>query len=109
MKSREDRTERQSGRRNFLQAGSMALLGLAMPKVVGAAPHASESLALLGGQKAVNFPEDKLEALTRWPRYGQEEKDALHRLIDTNKFYEELPLFEKEWQEYTKIPYLRRT
>jgi len=28
-------------------------------------------------------------------------------LIDTDKFYEELPLFEKEWEEYTGIPFLR--
>jgi len=95
------------GRRNFLQASGMALLSLAMPEAVSAKPQAGESLAMSGGPKAVSFPEDKLEALTRWPRYGQAEKDALHRLIDTDKFYEELPLFEKEWQEYTGIPFLR--
>jgi perosamine synthetase len=95
------------GRRNFLQAGGMALLGLAMPETLAAKPRATESLALSGGPKTVSFPQDKLEALTRWPRYGQAEKDALHRLIDSDKFYEELPLFEKEWQEYTGIPYLR--
>ncbi len=94
-------------RRNFLQAGGMALLGLAMPESLPAKPRPSESLALSGGPKAVSFPKDKLEALTIWPRYGQPEKDALHRLIDTDKFYEELPLFEKEWQAYTGIPYLR--
>ena len=94
-------------RREFLQAGGMALLGLAMPEALSAQPRATESLAISGGPKTVNFPEDKYEALTRWPRYGQAEKNALHRLIDSDKFYEELPLFEKEWQEYTGIPYLR--
>jgi perosamine synthetase len=94
-------------RRNFLQAGGMALLGLALPEGAPAKPQASESLAVSGGPKAVSFPHDQFEALTRWPRYGQAEKDALHRLIDDDKFYEELPLFEKEWQEYTGIPYLR--
>jgi dTDP-4-amino-4,6-dideoxygalactose transaminase len=107
MKKEEIEGRPKEGRRNFLQAGGMALLGLAMPETLGAKPRAAESLALLGGAKTVNFPADKLEALTRWPRYGQAEKDALHRLIDTDKFYEELPLFEKEWQEYTGIPYLR--
>ncbi|MGA3327504.1 MAG: DegT/DnrJ/EryC1/StrS family aminotransferase [Terriglobia bacterium] len=107
MKKEEIDEKSKEGRRNFLQAGGMALLGLAMPDTLGAKPRAGESLALSGGPKTVNFPKDKLEALTRWPRYGQAEKDALHRLIDTNKFYEELPLFEKEWQAYTGIPYLR--
>ena len=107
MNKNENEGKLSEGRRSFLQASGMALLGLAMPEGLAAKPRASESLAMLGGPKAVNFPEDKLEALTRWPRYGQAEKDALHRLIDTDKFYEELPLFEKEWQEYTGIPYLR--
>jgi len=109
MKKEEIEGRPKEGRRNFLQAGGMALLGLAMPETLGAKPRAAESLALLGGAKTVNFPADKLEALTRWPRYGQAEKDALHRLIDTDKFYEELPLFEKEWQEYTGIPTSGRT
>ena len=95
------------GRRSFLQAGGMTLLGLAMPRALAAQPRATESLALLGGSKAVSIPEDKIDALRSWPRYGQKEKDALHRLIDTNKFYEELPLFEKEWQEYLGVPFVR--
>ena len=107
MENKEFEEKPSEGRRNFLQAGGMALLGLAMPEAISAKPRAAESLAMSGGPKAVNFPADKLEALTRWPRYGQAEKDALHRLIDTDKFYEELPLFEKEWQDYTGIPYLR--
>ena len=107
MEKKEIEGKTQEGRRNFLQAGGMALLGLAMPEALAAPPRTSESLALLGGSKTVNFPADKLETLTRWPRYGQAEKDALHRLIDNDKFYEELPLFEKEWQEYTGIPFLR--
>ena len=56
---------------------------------------------------AVTFPNDKLDALTRWPRYGSEEKKALHALIDSNKFYDELPSFEKEWKEYTKAPFVK--
>ena len=107
MDNKENEAKLSEGRRNFLQTGGMALLGLAMPEALAAKPRATESLALLGGPKAVNFPDDKLEALTRWPRYGQKEKDALHRLIDNDKFYEELPLFEKEWQEYTQSPFVR--
>ncbi|MGD0227879.1 MAG: DegT/DnrJ/EryC1/StrS family aminotransferase [Terriglobia bacterium] len=107
MKKNEITEDRKEGRRSFLQSSGMALLSLAMSEAAAAKPPATESLALLGGSKAVNVPEDKVEALMRWPRYGQAEKDTLHRLIDNDKFYEELPLFEKEWQEYTGIPYLR--
>jgi perosamine synthetase len=107
MEKKDTEGKPSESRRNFLQAGSMALLGLAMPEAVSATPRATESLALSGGSKTVSFPHEKFAALTRWPRYGQPEKDALHHLIDTEKFYEELPLFEKEWQAYTGIPYLR--
>jgi dTDP-4-amino-4,6-dideoxygalactose transaminase len=107
MKGKESKPITGKGRRDFLQAGGMGLLGLAMPGAVSATPRASESLALLGGAKAVSIPSYKVDDLTAWPRYGQKEKEALHRLIDTDKFYEELPLFEKEWQEYTGIPFLR--
>jgi dTDP-4-amino-4,6-dideoxygalactose transaminase len=107
MKEKDLEGKPSEGRRNFLQTGGMALLGFAMPETLGAKPRAVESLAMSGGPKAVKFPQDKLEALTKWPRYGQAEKDALHRMVDNDKFYEELPLFEKDWQEYTGIPYLR--
>ncbi len=107
MKNDEKNEKTDNRRRSFLQAGSAALLSLAMPPSGAAQPRPSESLAMLGGPKAVSFPADKFKELTRWPRYGQNEKDALNRLIDTNAFYEELPLFEKEWQAYTGIPFLR--
>jgi dTDP-4-amino-4,6-dideoxygalactose transaminase len=97
----------QGTRRAFLQTGSMALIGLTMTACKQQPSGSSESLALSGGSKAVDFPNDKLDALTRWPRYGPEEKQALHDLIDSNKFYEELPAFEKEWKEYTQSPFVK--
>jgi len=93
-------------RRTFLQAGSMAMLGLTVP-ARASSPAMGEALALSGGPKTVSFPDEKLAPLTRWPRYGEAEKQALHALIDNNKFYEELPAFEKEWQEYTKSPFVK--
>jgi dTDP-4-amino-4,6-dideoxygalactose transaminase len=107
MKTNENAEKANEGRRSFLQASSAALLGLTMPEALSAHARATEPLALFGGAKAVNFPEDKYQELTRWPRYGQAEKDALHRLIDSNGFYSELPLFEAEWKEYTGIPFAR--
>ncbi len=76
------------------------MAGLAM-----AAPR--ETLALSGGPKSVTFPTEKQNALFKWPRYGPAEKKALHDLIDTGKFYEELPLFESEWKAYTRAPFVK--
>ena len=105
MNSKESNSRK--GRRSFLQAGGMTLLGLAMPPGLAAKPRPGESLALLGGAKAANISEERIDSLRRWPRYGKEEKEALHRLIDDNSYYEELPLFEKEWREYLNVPFAR--
>jgi dTDP-4-amino-4,6-dideoxygalactose transaminase len=92
-------------RRSFLQAGSAAVAGLSAAVASAAPPR--ETLAFDGGPKTVSFPAAKHAAVTRWPRYEPAEKQALHALVDSNKFYEELPLFEKEWREYTKIPFAK--
>ena len=66
-----------------------------------------ESLAISGGQKAVTFPLKEHNALIEWPRYGAEEKQRVCELIDSNKFYDELPLLEKEWKDYHQVPYVK--
>ena len=93
-------------RRKFLKTGTAAAAGLAIARPAFAAAK-TESLASAGGSKSVTFPEDQHTALTRWPRYGDAEKQRLHELIDNNRFYEELPLFEKEWKEYTKSAFVK--
>ncbi|MFB3825551.1 MAG: DegT/DnrJ/EryC1/StrS family aminotransferase [Bryobacteraceae bacterium] len=75
--------------------------------LAGAAAAQSETLAVSGGPKAVTFPAATHKALSKWPRYGAAEKEALHNLIDSGRFYEELPQFEKEWQAYTKSPFVK--
>jgi dTDP-4-amino-4,6-dideoxygalactose transaminase len=97
--------ERQLSRRGFIKSGSAVAVGLAMGRSAKALKV--ETLALNGGQKAVTVPDDEVGALSRWPRYGEREKQRLHELIDSNKFYEELPLFEQEWKEYTKAPFVK--
>jgi dTDP-4-amino-4,6-dideoxygalactose transaminase len=89
-------------RRSFLRTGGAAAAGLSAVRGVRA-----EALAVDGGPKTVTVPSQRVAALTRWPRYGAAEKDRLHALIDSNRFYEELPLFEKEWQEYTGAPFVK--
>jgi perosamine synthetase len=88
-------------RRSFLMAGGAALAA------ARSSLAASESLALSGGPKTVTFPDQRLAALSRWPRFGAAEKQALHTMIDRGGFYDELPRFEKEWQEYTKSPFVK--
>ncbi|MFN0165458.1 MAG: DegT/DnrJ/EryC1/StrS family aminotransferase [Bryobacteraceae bacterium] len=89
-------------RRTFVKSGAAAAVTLG---VTGAS--ARETLAVNGGPKTVTFPANQHTYLTRWPRYGAAEKKALHEIIDTGKFYEELPVFEKEWREYTKSPFVK--
>lgn len=95
----------QETRRTFVRAGAASMAGLGLAGRGFAGP--TEALALNGGPKSVNFPKDRFAALTAWPRYGQDEKDALIGLVNSGKYYEELPLFEKEWQEFTKAAYVK--
>ena len=84
----------------------MAVAGLTVADYGFASPK-TETLAMAGGGKTVNYPNDQFAALTKWPRYGDAEKQALCSLLDNNKFYEELPVFEKEWQDYTGAPFVK--
>jgi dTDP-4-amino-4,6-dideoxygalactose transaminase len=74
---------------------------------VAGVARVQEPLAAAGGPKSVTFPASKLTPLIRWPRYGDSEKQALHAIIDSGKFYEELPVFENEWKTYTKSPFVK--
>lgn len=93
-------------RRSFVQATGTAIASFPMTRAALAGDR-GETLAIHGGSKSVTFPIDRQRAISRWPRYGPAEKMALHNLIDSGKFYEELPLFEKEWKEYTQSPFVK--
>lgn len=85
-------------RRTFLAAAGAATT---------AAGALQETLAMNGGPKTVTYAPARASALSKWPRYGAAEKQVLHNLIDSGQFYQELPAFEKEWQEYTKAPFVK--
>jgi perosamine synthetase len=93
-------------RRSFLKTSTVAVAGLTVADYGFAAPK-SETLAMAGGAKTVTFPKDQFAALTKWPRYGNAEKQAVCEILDNNKFYDQLPAFEKEWQDYTKSPFVK--
>lgn len=95
----------QQSRRSFLKTSAAA--AAAGVSLAGYRARAAETLAVAGGDKAVTVPATRINELTRWPRYGNAEKQALCALLDNNAFYAELPAFEKEWQEYTGSPFVR--
>ena len=85
-------------RRTFLSAAAAA---------PAAAAASRETLALNGGPKTVTYSPARASALSKWPRYGAAEKKVLHDLIDSGRFYQEIPLFEKEWQQYTGAEFVK--
>jgi perosamine synthetase len=93
-------------RREFIKTGAVATAALSVANYNFAA-STTEKLALAGGAKTVNVPSARFAALTKWPRYGEAEKKAVCDLLDNNRYYQELPLFEKEWQEYTRSPFVK--
>lgn len=95
-------------RRTFIKTGTAAVAGLSLADFGYAAPP-SETLALSGGAKTVNCEAGEFRALTKWPRYGDAEKQAVSELLDSDsgEFYKVLPLFEKEWQEYTGSAFVK--
>src|SRR5512147_1479937 len=90
-----------STRRQFVGAGAAAVA------VLGAARGSAETLAIDGGAKTVTVPDEHQAAISKWPRYGPEEKQALVELLDNNRSYDEIPLFENELKEYLKAPYVK--
>ena len=92
-------------RRAFLKSSTAAVAGLSLAEGAFAAP--GETLAVAGGAKAVTLPAARIAPLMRWPRYGAAEKTALCDLLDNNRFYEELPLFEQEWKAFTGSAFVK--
>jgi len=88
-------------RRGFVQTAA-ALSAAALPRA-----QARETLALHGGPKAVTLPRERQAAITKWPRYGDAEKQAVLALLENNRWYPEIPAFEKELQEYLNVPFVK--
>ena len=102
--SPERKANTRSTRREFVQNSGAVIAGVG---AAGSGWAARETLALTGGPRTVTVPEARQSALSRWPRFGSNEKKALHDLIDSNKFYEELPAFEREWKAYTGSAFVK--
>ena len=55
----------------------------------------------------MTWPAAKVAGVTKWPRYGAEEKEALAAVLDSNRFYQEIPLLEMETRDYYQAPYAK--
>lgn len=92
--------EKTGGTRRSFVLGTAAVAGLA---------HAPEALAQDGGPKAVTVPAARQQQLTRWPRYGEEEKKAILEILESPSPYKEIALLETELKDWLKAPYVKAT
>jgi dTDP-4-amino-4,6-dideoxygalactose transaminase len=100
MQSHQPDPSSRLNRRRFLQTSTTAIAGISAAQFSLTAAGA-ETLAVNGGPKAVTCPAKRHSDLTRWPRYGEDEKKAVCDLLDKMDFYPELTRFENEWKAYT--------
>jgi perosamine synthetase len=92
-------------RRSLVQGlGAAGIVGLA---ATARAARKLESLAINSGPKAVTASGDIQSSLTKWPRYGSDERQYLGELLESNKFYEEIPLLENETKVYLGVPFVK--
>ncbi|MFO7973955.1 MAG: DegT/DnrJ/EryC1/StrS aminotransferase family protein [Candidatus Hydrogenedentota bacterium] len=98
-------------RRTFLRNTGATAAGAAVSGAVyrTAAAGAVESLAMDGGPAVVTFPGDRISAATRWPRFGEAEKQAVWEVLElsSGSVYRDLPILEDEWREYHDVPYAK--
>jgi perosamine synthetase len=86
-------------RRSFVRTGAAA--------IAGAGLTATETLALDGGSPAVTVPAERQAELSRWPRYGHEEKQAVLAMLESQRFYQEIPILEQELKDHLGVPYAK--
>ena len=89
-----------ANRRAFLKATTATAAGLALAGN-RTARAATEKLAIHGGAPAVAAPDADA---WRWPRYGEEEEQAVLNLL-RSPGYAPIEALEKEWSEYLGVPY----
>jgi dTDP-4-amino-4,6-dideoxygalactose transaminase len=90
-----------STRRTFVQSAAAGF------GAGGVTLQARESLALFGGPRAISISPEKAAAVAKWPRYGDGEKNAINALLESNKWYAEIPVFEKELKDHLRVPFVK--
>ncbi|MEK7674794.1 MAG: DegT/DnrJ/EryC1/StrS family aminotransferase [Verrucomicrobiota bacterium] len=108
MKDKTNQQEPLETRRAFLKStgalvGGLCLAGQAAARAAAEVRAGKETLALLGGPKAVTHPHGSAD---RWPLYGaDEEREIVTLLRDLN--YAPIEQLEKDWKEHFQVPYVR--
>jgi len=103
------KSESCDSRRSFLKTTGAVAAGLylAGQPAAGAAPGSGgakrETLALSGGRKAVTIPHGDA---TRWPRYGEEEIQAVSELL-RNPSYAPIAPLEEDFKKFHSMPYAK--
>lgn len=95
-------------RRAFLKSTGTAIAGLClMDQVAKGAEQVrsgmKETLAVLGGPKAVTHP---FGAATRWPQYGEDEEREILKLL-REPGYGPIDQLEADWAKHFQVPYAR--
>lgn len=104
MPSEKSQTLFTPSRRQFLKAaGALAAGAYLSGQSTARAQASSQTLALNGGPKAVTAPQTDS---VRWPRYGQEEEQAMIELT-RNPGYGPIAAFEKEYKEFLGAPFTK--
>jgi dTDP-4-amino-4,6-dideoxygalactose transaminase len=106
MKTNTQNSTTSATRRTFIKTTGLAGAGLLLPPTrltAGAAPKDTETLALMGGPKAVTASHDDA---TTWPRYGaEEEKTVLDVLRKPD--YAPNDALEADWKKHFKLPFCK--
>jgi len=63
-----------------------------------------DNLALLGGPKAFT-KEEELKEACRWPKFGEEEKQAVMEVLDSGNVYDVIRKFEADFARYMGAKY----
>jgi dTDP-4-amino-4,6-dideoxygalactose transaminase len=98
-----------TSRRDFLKTTGAVAAGIALSGGAAVAQTPPAPLAIDGGKPAVNFPAERVKTATKWPRFGEEEKQAVWELLelDCGSVYRDLPLLEEEWKAYHDVPFVK--
>ncbi|MEQ2005294.1 MAG: DegT/DnrJ/EryC1/StrS family aminotransferase [Limisphaerales bacterium] len=108
MKTQTNQQQPQDSRRTFLKSTGTAITSLLLTdqSAKGAdrgSPAGKETLAVLGGVKAVTHPHGQA---TRWPLYGEEEEREILKLL-REPGYGPIDLLEADWRKHFQVPHVR--
>jgi perosamine synthetase len=95
----------QSTRRRFLQSTGAVAAGLSLSRA-DAAPLPTDTLALFGNAKTITVPSDVHRDAFQWPRFAQEEEEAVLEVM-RRPSYRPIDELESDCREYFNAPHVK--